>query len=80
MDKVQVGGCILQQPPPGRSVPLEGSLRLAWGPFFNLDVTQRAFLMSGQMQVIMEEMLRARVVLNQEELGKKITFLKVNCF
>ena len=79
VDKVQVGTCMLQQPPPGRSVPLQGSLRLAWGPFFYLDATQRAFLVSGQMQV-MEEMLRARVVLNQEELGKKIAFLKVNCF
>jgi len=87
---VQLGACILQQPAPGRSVPLEGgvevwfghfqSLRLAWKPFLNVDATQRAFLMSGKVQDIMEEMLRARVVLNQEEFGKKIALLKVCIF
>ena len=86
-DKVQLGACILQQPLPGRSVPLEGgvevwfghfqSLRLAWKPFLNVDATQRAFLMSGKVQDIMEEMLKSRVVLNQEEFGKKIALLKV---
>ena len=87
---MQLGACILQQPLPGRSVPLEGgvevwfghfqSLRLAWKPFLNVDATQRAFLMSGKVQDIMEEMLKARVVLNQEEFGKKIALLKVLFF
>ena len=47
--------------------------------FLNVDaIIQRVFLMAGQVQVIMEELLRASEVPIQEVFGKKIAMLKVN--
>lgn len=69
---MELGACILQQPAPRRPVPTGGfvefwfghhqSLRIVWKPFINMDTIQRVFLMAGQVQIIMEEVLRARVV------------------
>lgn len=86
-----LGSCLLSKPT-GRPQELGGgvevwfghfqSLRLGWKPFLNVDATQRAFLKSGKVHLIMAEMFNTRP---GEELydrdymdfSKKIATLKV---
>ncbi|XP_046448978.1 protein argonaute-2-like isoform X2 [Daphnia pulex] len=90
--KVMLGSCLLSKPV-GRSEDLGGgvevwfghfqSLRLGWKPFLNVDATQRAFLKSGLVHVIMADMFRARPGdrLDDRDYGdfhKKIATLKVS--
>ncbi len=90
-NKVMLGSCLLSKPV-GRSEDLGGgvevwfghfqSLRLGWKPFLNVDATQRAFLKSGLVHVIMADMFRARPGdrLDDRDYGdfhKKIATLKV---
>uniref|UniRef100_A0A0P5QUR0 Argonaute-2 n=1 Tax=Daphnia magna TaxID=35525 RepID=A0A0P5QUR0_9CRUS len=90
--KVMLGSCLLSKPT-GRPQELGGgvevwfghfqSLRLGWKPFLNVDATQRAFLKSGKVHLIMAEMFNTRP---GEELydrdymdfSKKIATLKVS--
>lgn len=86
-----LGSCLLNKPT-GRAEDLGGgvevwfghfqSLRLGWRPFLNVDASQRAFLKSGKVHVIMAEMYRTRVgeQLNDRDyidFGRKIATLKV---
>ena len=60
-----IGSCLLTKPKSGRAVNLGGgaevyfghfqSLRLGWQPFLNIDATQRAFMMSGKVHLILAE-------------------------
>ena len=62
-----LGRCLLSNPI-GRTTFLGGgaevwfghfqSLRLGWKPFLNVDATQRAFLKSGLVHVIMADMFQ----------------------
>lgn len=89
-----IGSCLLSKPS-GRAEELGGgvevwfghfqSLRLGWQPFLNVDATQRAFLKSGKVHLIMADMTRSRVgeTLNDRDymdFSKKIATLKVNGF
>ena len=59
-----IGSCLLTKPS-GRAEDLGGgvevyfghfqSLRLGWQPFLNVDATQRAFMMSGKVHLILAE-------------------------
>lgn len=87
-----LGSCLLSKPI-GRAEELGGgvevwfghfqSLRLGWQPFMNVDATQRAFLKSGKVHLIMADMLRSRPgeILNDrdyQDFSKKIATLKVD--
>lgn len=87
-----LGSCLLNKPV-GRAEDLGGgvevwfghfqSLRLGWQPFLNVDATQRAFLKSGKVHMIMAEMFRTRpgeqlYDRDYMEFSKKIATLKVN--
>ncbi|XP_059352742.1 protein argonaute-2-like [Daphnia carinata] len=90
--KVMLGSCLLSKPT-GRAHELGGgvevwfghfqSIRLGWKPFLNVDATQRAFMKSGKVHLIMAEMFNTRT---GEELydrdymdfSKKIATLKVS--
>lgn len=86
-----LGSCLLTKPT-GSARELGGgvevwfghfqSLRLGWKPFLNVDATQRAFLKSGKVHVIMADMSRTRIgdTLDQwgyADFSKKIATLKV---
>ena len=63
-----LGSCLLTKPNGGRVENLGGgvevyfghfqSLRLGWQSFLNVDATQRAFMMSGKVHVILAEALQ----------------------
>ena len=89
-----LGSCLLSKPT-GRAAELGGgvevwfghfqSLRLGWKTFLNVDATQRAFLKSGKVHIIMADMTRTRIgeALDQygyADFSKKIATLKVKLF
>ena len=86
-----LGSCLLSSPM-GRATDLGGgvevwfghfqSLRLGWKPFLNVDATQRAFLKSGLVHVIMADMFQRSIGASLEhweysDFSKKIATLKV---
>lgn len=90
--KVMLGSCLLSKPT-GRPHDLGGgvevwfghfqSLRVGWKPFLNVDATQRAFMKSGKVHMIMAEIFNTRpgeqlrYDSDYVEFGKKIATLKV---
>lgn len=90
--KAILGSCLFNKLT-GRAEVLDGgvevwfghfqSLRLGWQLFLNVDVTQRAFLKSGKVHMIMAEMFKKRPgeamgSRDYMDFSKKIANLKVN--